>query len=242
MIPLLLVVLGLAALAGAAATLMSYGPRYRIGRLLSTTPTVTVADAVQIAGSGSARYVRVDGRIDSPQDFPDENQRPLVFRRRRLEARAGQHWKVLDEQLEQVPFELNEALDSIAIDGPALDEGLVVLPRESTGTAGEIRERVPATYPDRTTIRYRVEQLSAVEHATVLGVPVEGNGGAATMTRGLGRPLVITTLEIPEAMRVLAGGRRARPLLAVILLAAGAGLLAFGVLWAIAQAVLSGGH
>jgi hypothetical protein len=241
-IPLVLVVLGFVALAGAAATLMSYGPRYRIGRLLSTTPTVTVADAVQLAAAGSPRYVRVDGRIDSPQDFPDENQRPLVFRRRRLEARTGQRWKVLDEQLEQVPFELNEALDSIAIDGPALDEGLVVLPRESTGSAGEIRDRVPVAYPDRTAIRYRVEQLSAVEHATVLGVPVTGAGGVATMTRGLGRPLVITTLEIPEAMRVLAGGRRGRPILAVSLLAGGAGLLGIGVLWAIAQTVLAGRH
>ncbi|HVA87099.1 MAG TPA: hypothetical protein VNF73_12395 [Candidatus Saccharimonadales bacterium] len=238
MTPLVPVFLGLVALAGGAATLLSYGPRYRIGRLLSTTPTVSVADAVQLAASGTARYVRVDGRIDSAQDFPDENQRPLVFRRRRLEARRGRRWTVLDEQLEQVPFEVNEALDSIAIDGSALDEGLVVLPRESTGTAGEVRDRIPAALPDRTAIRYRIDQLSAIEHASVLGVPVTANGGTATMTRGLGRPLVITTLEIPEAMRVLAGGRRGRPFLAVFLLGGGLVLLTAGLAWAIAKAVL----
>ena len=120
--------------------------------------------------------------------------------------------------------------------------GLRVRPKATRPTDSEIRDRVPVAYPDRTAIRYRVEQLSAVEHATVLGVPVTGAGGAATMTRGLGRPLVITTLEIPEAMRVLAGGRRGRPILAVSLLAGGAGLLGIGVLWAIAQTVLAGGH
>ena len=58
-------------------------------------------------------------------------------------------------------------------------------------------------------MRLRVEQVSSVEHAVVLGVPVAGPGEQPVrMTAGLGRPLILTTLETPEAMRILAGRRR----------------------------------
>jgi hypothetical protein len=52
------------------------------------------------------------------------------------------------------------------------------------------------------------------------------------LTAGLGRPLVLTTLEMPEAMRVLGGGRT-RAALAVAALALGAALTLAGALWAL---------
>jgi hypothetical protein len=51
------------------------------------------------------------------------------------------------------------------------------------------------------------------------------------MTAGLGRPLVLTTLEVPEAMRILTGGAVARSRLAAACLVAGVGFLAAGGLW-----------
>ena len=65
MIPVLLAALGIVALVGAILVLRTFGPRYRVGRLLATTPRVSVADALALAGAGTARYVRVDGRIDA---------------------------------------------------------------------------------------------------------------------------------------------------------------------------------
>ena len=231
MTPLLVIAAGLVALVAGIGVLLSYGPRYRVGRLLAATPKVSVDEAVRLATDGTRRYVRVDGRLDSETDFPDEHQRPLVYRRRRLQLRLRGQWRSLEDDLEAVPFEIREGLTGIGIDHDALGDGLVVLPRESRGNAAEIPDRLPEGTAPTTPARLRLEQISSVEHAIVLGVPVAA-AGAPRMTAGLGRPLVLTTLEVPEAMRILGGGRR-RPAAAAILLAAGLGLLALGLLWAV---------
>ena len=52
--------------------------------------------------------------------------------------------------------------------------------------------------------------------------PVAAAAGTLHLTAGLGRPLVLTNLEQPEALRLLGGGRRALGIAAGVLLAAGA--------------------
>lgn len=234
--PLIVVVAGLVALGGGTLVLRSFGSGYRVGRLLAATPRATIEQAEAYAADGARRYLRVDGRLDSAEDFPDEHARPLVYRRRRLEAKRGGRWIVVDEDVQVVPFEVRDGLAALAVDGARLGEGLVVLPRESVGTAADAPDRVPAgTSPD-TPLRFRVEQVSAVEHATVLGMPERRADGTTVLTAGLGRPLVLSTLEPTEAMQLLAGGRRGRPLVALALLAAGLGLLAVGLGWAVFDA------
>ena len=44
-------------------------------------------------------------------------------------------------------------------------------------------------------MRVIVEQVSAIDHALVLGVPVVAGAGTLALTAGLGRPLVLTTLS-----------------------------------------------
>lgn len=231
-VPLVLVAAGLAALAVGVATLRSFGPRYRVGRLLATTPRVTVAEAARIAASGPPRYVRVDGRIDSGDDFEDAAHQPLVFRRTRLAARSGREWRAFEDSREQVPFEIREGLDAIAIDVEALGDGLVVVPRESVGVAADLGERAAEGLDPATPVRVTVEQVSSVEHAIALGVPVAGGDpdGVPRLTAGLGRPLVLTTLERDEAMRILAGGS-GRPRLAAIALVVGTVLVVGGLAW-----------
>ncbi len=237
MTPLVVIAAGLAAIALGTLLLRSYGPRMRVGRLLAVTPTVDIAEARSLAERGLRRYVRVDGRLDADEDFPDEHARPLVLRRRRVEARSGRDWRLLDERLEAVPFRVREGLDEIDIDAGALDVGLVTLVRESVGTAGEAAAALPpamlAGLPGDATVRLRIEQLSSVEHATVLGVPAASGDGRVTLTAGTGRPLVVSTLERDEAMRVLAEGGRARPVAAAAALGGGLLLLAIGLLWAL---------
>jgi hypothetical protein len=235
--PLVAIVAGLLSIVAGTVLLRTYGPRVRVGRLLAVTPAVSVAEAREIAASGARRYVRVDGRIDADVDFPDEHERPLVLRRRRLEARRGSAWRLLDEQREAVPFRLREGLDEIDVDEAALDVGLVTLVRESVGTAAEAAAAPPGGLPgglaDATPVRLRIEQLSSVEHATVLGMPALGPGGRPRLGAGTGRPLVVSTLERDEAMRVLAGGRRTRPLAAAGALVAGMALIGIGLAWAL---------
>ncbi len=227
-IPVTLLIAGFASLVAGIAILRSFGPRFRVGRLLSTTPGVTVAEAVA-AAEGPPRYVRIDGRIDAEDEFEDDAHRPLVMRRTRLQLRDGRTWRSIEDRREVVPFQIREGLDAMAIDGDALDHGLVVMPRESIGTAGEVPDRVPAgTAPD-TQVRLRVELVSSVEHAIVLGVPTRNPDGTVTLTAGLGRPLILSTLERDEAMRVLAGGDPRRPLVAALALAGGLVLVTLGL-------------
>src|SRR4051812_40396200 len=215
----------------------SLGPRVRVGRILASTPVVTVAEARAAATAGQHRYLGVRGRIDSEQEFEDAAHRPLVLRRTRFEARRGRSWRVFEDQKELVPFEVREGLDSIAVDGGALANGLVVVPRESVGVAGDLGDRAPADLPATTPVRVIVEQLSSIDHALVLGVPATATAGTLTLTEGLGRPLVLTNLDQLEALRLLGGGRRAVGIAAGILLAAGAVVAALGVLWGLIELV-----
>jgi hypothetical protein len=230
-----LVLLASGILAGIVGLLVlrSFGPGLRVGRLLSVTPAVSIEEACAIAAAGEERYVAVEGRIDAVDEFEDDAHRPLVFRRRRLEARVRGRWTALEDATESVPFSLDAGAASVAIDVDALGPGLVVLPRESVGTAAEVSDRVPAGTPPRTPVRFRIEQVSSVEHAVVLGCPRTDGEDRPVMTAGLGRPLVLTTLERDEAMRVLAGGRRGRAAAATALFAVAPVLVAAGLVTAV---------
>ena len=237
MLPLILLVLGVAALVAGGIAMRLLGSRVRIGRILAATPIVSVAQAREAALSGRARYVGVRGRIDAETEFEDAAHRPLVFRRTRMEAQRPGGWRAFDDQRELVRFEVHEGLDAIGVDGERLDRGLVVVPRESIGVASDLGERAPAELPPATPVRMVVEQLSSVDHALVLGVPVSDGAGGATLTAGLGRPLVLTNLERQEAIRLLGGGRRRVALLAGGLLGGGAILLAAAGVAALIEAV-----
>ncbi len=113
----------------------------------------------------------------------------------------------------------------------------MVVPRESVGTAADVPDRVPAGTPPDAPVRLRVEQVSSVEHAIVLGVPGLGETGQPQLSAGLGRPLVLTTLEPDEAMRLLTDGEARRPMIAAACLAAGLGLVVIGGIAAVIGAV-----
>ena len=237
MVPLLLAALGAVALIAAAAILRSFGSRFRVGRILAAAPQVSIADAVALADSGAARYVRIAGRIDSEDEFEDADHQPLVFRRTTLawrppSGRGG--WTTFESSLEAVPFVLREGLDEVGIDPSGLAEGLVVVPRESHGRIEDLGDRPPADLARDAEANVRIEQVSSVEHAIAAGVPTRGRDGRVRLAAGLGRPLILTTLEIPEAMRILTGGARRRSQVAVACLGLAGVLLAAALVWWVA--------
>lgn len=235
MIPTALAMSGLLALGAAALLLRRTGSAYRIARVLAAAPDVPLSDLVAAAASAPpGRYVRTHGRISSDEEFPDEAQRPLVFRRRRLERGDGRgNWRVLDEERLAVPFGIEERGAFLAVDVDALGDGLIVIPRESSGTAAELPPDVagglPEQLPPSTPVRLRIDQLSAVEHATVAGVIARSTAGTLQITAGMGRPLILSSVEPDAAMRLLAAGRRGSVLAATALLVAGLGLLAAAI-------------
>lgn len=237
MTPLVPVLAGLVALVAGWLLMRRLGPGARIGRILAATPVVTVARGIELAELGAPRYVAVGGRIGSTREFEDEAGRPLVFRRTRLELRLGSGWVAVEDRREVVPFEIAGDLLAMAVDGDALDEGLVVVTRESEGTASEIPGRVPPGTDPATPVRVRVEHVSSIDHALVLGVPSIDPERGPILRPGLGRPLLLTTLEPAEAMRLLAGGRRDATIVISALLAGGLVSVAAGLLWAVVDAV-----
>jgi hypothetical protein len=68
-------------------------------------------------------------------------------------------------------------------------------------------------------------------------VPVLDPAGDLILGPGLGRPLILTTLERDDAMRLLAVDRHGTARLATGLLAAGLTLLVAGFAWAVIDAV-----
>lgn len=225
MIALFLAAAGVLALALGFAVLRGFGPGYRVARILRAAHEMPLAEAEAAARTGDARYVRVHGRISSDEEFPDENDRPLVYRRRRIQVREPSGWESIEDRRTAVPFGVASQGAFVGVDVDVLDEGLVVLPRESEGTAADVPDVVPPGTPPDRPVRLRIEQVSAVEHAYVAGTPTVAADGRAMLTAGAGRPLIVSTLEIAEAMRVLGGADRQRALTVVTLLASGAVLL-----------------
>jgi hypothetical protein len=211
------------------ALLRSSGTSWRLGRLLAAAPGRSLEEAIAAGTDGEETYVRLHGRIDSDEEFPGDDGKPLVFRRRRLQQRVErwpgrEAWRTFDDERLAVPFSLREQGVSVAVDVGALGDGLVVVPRLSTGVAGELTatltgQPLPAL-AEGAPVRLRVEQVSTTDHGTACGVVRRTEAGATILGPGLGRPLILTTLDMDEAMRILGAGQRDRLLAATGLILA----------------------
>ena len=237
MIGALLILLGVIAAICGWLLLRRSGTSWRVGRLLAAAPQRTLEEAAAIAAVGDESYVRLHGRVDSDEEFPGDDGKPLVYRRRRLQQRVGRNWETFDDERLAVPFRLRVQGQRVAIDVESLGDGLVVVPGESEGVAADVTEEaVGGTLPDlapETPVRLRVEQVSATDHATAVGVPRAGSDGEVVLGPGLGRPLLLTPLDQDEAMRVLAGDQRTALLVAAGLLVAAPVLLVLGLIAAL---------
>jgi hypothetical protein len=124
-----------------------------------------------------------------------------------------------------VPFGIAARGVTVGVDVGALAAGQAVLPSESRSTAGEVPGVAPADTPPERPCRLLVEPVSAVEQPYVAGASVVDSNGRPTLKAGGGRPRIVCTLELPEAVRVLGGADRARAAGAAALLTAGCLLL-----------------
>ena len=84
--------------------------------------------------------------------------------------------------------------------------------------------------PDDAPVRLRVERISTTDHGTACGVVRRMPSGETVLGAGLGRPLILTTHDIDEAMRILGSEQRGRLVAAAGLLAATPVVLLVGVL------------
>ena len=85
--------------------------------------------------------------------------------------------------------------------------------------------------------RLRLDLLSSVDHALVLGVPAVDPEVGPILRPGLNRPLILTNLEPKEAIRLLADGRQGTTRAISLLLGVGTAAVLGGVAWALIDAV-----
>lgn len=226
--------------------------RTRAGQLLAGLTPATPTEALRIAAArgNAAPYLAIKGSIDAPEIFEDENHRPLVFRRERVFIADGQGWRLIDVAVRSVPFVISDPSGAISISLTDLDEGLVVVERRWEGSVAELHAAA-RDYRDPETARIvaalavsdpargarvGLEQISSLDRATAAGQLMDGE-----LRAGADRPLVLTTLERAEALRLLGGeGRKglARSTLALALLALGVLLLLGSIALAIASPAL----
>ena len=147
LIPLVLVAGLVALVAGVLRPAHATGRATGSGGSWPSTPEVSVAEArdpgrrpapLRPGQRPDRRRGRVRGRRPPAARLPPD---PAPAPARRRLGRPSR------TRRERVPFEVRDGLDAIAVDDAALDAGLVVVPRESVGTAADVADRVPAGTP-----------------------------------------------------------------------------------------------
>lgn len=226
--------------------------RTRAGQLLAGLSPVTPTEALRLAAlrGDSSPYLAIKGSIDAAEIFEDENHRPLVYRRERVSIADEGGWRVIDTAERSLPFVVSDPSSSISIATADLADGLVVVERRWEGNVAELHAAgreyqsadtaalvaaLAASDPTRGA-RVGLEQISNLDRATAAGQLVDGE-----LRAGAGRPLVVTTLERAEALRLLGGegrGRLASSTVALALLALGLLLLIGGLALALASPAL----
>lgn len=226
--------------------------RTRAGQLLAGLSPISPTEALKLAAlrGESAPYLAIKGSIDAPEIFEDEHHRPLVFRRERVSIADEGGWRVIDTAERSLPFVVSDPSNSISIATADLADGLVVVERRWEGSVGELHAAgreyqrpetaalvaALATSDPTRGARVGLEQISNLDRATAAGQLVNGE-----LRAGAGRPLVVTTLERADALRLLGGearGRLVNSTLALALLAIGLLLLLGGVALALASPAL----
>ena len=226
--------------------------RTRAGQLLAGLSPISPTEALKLAAlrGDAAPYLAIKGSIDAPEIFEDENHRPLVYRRERVSIADEGGWRVIDSAERSLPFVVSDPSTSISIATADLADGLVVVERRWEGSVAELHAAgreyqsletaalvaaLAASDPTRGA-RVGLEQISNLDRATAAGQLVDGE-----LRAGAGRPLVVTTLERAEALRLLGTegrGRLASSTLALALLALGALLLIGGLALTLASPAL----
>jgi len=226
--------------------------RTRAGQLLAGLSPITPTEALRLAAlrGESSPYLAIIGSIDAPEIFEDEHHRPLVFRRERVSIADEAGWRVIDTAERSLPFVISDPSSAIRISTADLADGLVVVERRWEGSVAELHAAgreyqsaetaalvaaIAASDPSRQA-RVGLEQISNLDRATAAGQLVDGE-----LRAGAGRPLVVTTLERAEALRLLGSegrGRLASSTFALALLALGLLLLIGGIALALASPAL----
>jgi hypothetical protein len=215
MLPLVLILLAGALVAAAGLlAIRASGAQPRLARRLAGARQVRVGDVPGMQAL-PPRPVRLVGRIRCPNPMVIERGDRLVAYHRDVQVRPpGAAWRSIERVREARGFELWDHDGSLSVDPALAAEPLVVIPHVWRGTSNDLTDaghraaiarlgNTGVDWPARSITR----MISVVERLMVLG-SIERNAAGEPRLAPPGDGYVISSLELPDAMRLLGGKRR----------------------------------
>ena len=137
---------GSRAAAGRGHCAASVGSATASGGFSAAPGWLAIEEAVELAAR-EPKYVRVSGRISSDEEFPDDKTGRWSFAASASRSARHGQWRTIVDEREAVTFGVETRVAFIAVDEWRLGEGVVVIPRVSTGTVGDLPADLGADRP-----------------------------------------------------------------------------------------------
>jgi len=207
----------------------SSGARIALGRRLAGAREHRVGDLADL-DPAPGRPVRVVGRIRCPDPIVTARDDRLVALHRDVEVQLPDgSWRTIERLRITRRFDLWDHDGSLAIDAAEAAEPLVTLPHVWRGSVDELTdeghvaavERLRAEGRPPVAARSATRMVSVVERLLVLA-RVDATAPGVVSLRPPPGGLVISTLDLPDAMRLLGGSGRGRLIAGSVLRALGA--------------------
>ena len=234
-----LLLVGAVLVGGGLLLVRSSGSRIGMARRLAGAAQFRVGDLLDLELL-PARPVRVVGRIRCPDPLVTRDDERLVALHRDVEVRLGDgRWRTVERLRETRGFELYDHDGSLPLDIAAAAEPLIAIPHVWRGDAGELVDESHRASVERLqreglrpgAARSVTRGVSVVDRLLVLAHPERDASGSIALRPPKGG-FVISTLDVPDAMRLLGGPRRAWML-------AGAAAIGLGVVLALVGVALA---
>jgi hypothetical protein len=239
LIPIALAMLAAALLFEAAGFLQvrRSGARTTVARRLAGARELPVGDLADLARD-PIRPVRISGRVRCPNPIQTQRDEQLVALHRDVEVlteRGG--WRSIERVRESRGFELWDHAGAVTLDAGQAAEPLISIPYLWEGAPAELDDtyrgavdRLTAEYGNVRAARATTRTINTIDRLLVLAEVERDDAGRVHLRPPAGGYL-ISSLELPDAMRLLAGAGRPR-------LMVGAALMAAGLAWGLAGVVL----
>jgi hypothetical protein len=227
---------GIAVLVVSVVVLRSSGADPRTARRLAGPPELKVG-ALLDADRVPERPVRIAGRIRCRDPLRAPNDERLVAFHRDVAVRVGGRWRSVERVREARSFELWDHDGSLTIDPARAAEPLITIPHVWEGDPAELQEphssavaRLEERHGPATAARAVTRTINVTDRLLVLAQPVREDGVVRLVAPPGG--FLISTLALPDAMRLLGGRRRRSAAYGVVGVAIGLILTASGAIGA----------
>ena len=208
------------------------GPReVRVGRLLDATDL-------------PERPVRIAGRIRCREPLESAEGERLVAFHRDVEVIAGGRWRSVERLRETRSFEIWDHDGSLSVDPALAAEPLVSIPKVWRGDPAQLEEphasavaRLAERHGPAAGARSVIRTIDITDRLLVVASVVRGDDDRVRLEPPPGG-YVISSLALPDAMRLLGGPRRRLAAMSVIGVGIGMALVVIGIVGALLAALV----